>query len=152
MANFVNDRTWQHIERLLPPPKPRRSRYPGRLPIENRDALNGILFVLKTGIPWEELPQELGFGSGITCWRRLREWRQSGVWARLLPSLLAQLNEPQAFNWGRVMVTRNTKKQDNGHQAQQPDWKKTAAASAREFSSRPNKTSPLSTVVARKSA
>ena len=63
---------WALVEPLLPPAKPRRKRFPGRKPIDNRKALTGILFVLKTGISWEDLPQEMGCGSGMTCWRRLQ--------------------------------------------------------------------------------
>jgi transposase len=60
-------------------PKPRRKKYPGRLPVANRAALNGILFVLKTGIRWRDLSTKLGFGSRSTCWRRLRDWQKAGV-------------------------------------------------------------------------
>jgi transposase len=66
---LVDDELWGVIEPLLPAPKPRRFRYPGRKPVDNRRALTGILFVLKTGIGWEDLPQEMGCGSGMTCWR-----------------------------------------------------------------------------------
>ena len=69
----VNDDLWALMEPLLPPRKPRRHQYPGRKPIERRKALTGILFLLKNGIPWEMLPQEMGCGSGMTCWRRLRD-------------------------------------------------------------------------------
>ena len=115
---IVDDRTWQCVEPFFPAPKPRRTRCPGRLPIDNRKTLNGILFVLKTGIPRESLPIELGYGSGVTCWRRLREWRQSGVWAKLLPFLLTQLTDAEAYNWGRVQVTRNTSRHRNGRARQ----------------------------------
>ena len=83
---------WKRIEPLLPPPKPRRFRYPGRKPFDNRKTLIGILFVLKTGIRWEDLPQELGCGSGMTCWRRLRDWHEASVWQALHELLLAELN------------------------------------------------------------
>ncbi|WP_139225632.1 transposase, partial [Paracidovorax konjaci] len=63
----------------------------GRPRVSDEMALNGILFVLRTGIPWEELPQELGFGSGMTCWRRLRDWQAVGVWHRLHLLLLDEL-------------------------------------------------------------
>ncbi|VVE54661.1 transposase [Pandoraea sputorum] len=67
------------IEPLLPPPKkPRRARYPGRKPLNDRVVLTGILFVLQSGIPWEMLPQEMGWGSGMSCWRRLHAWQQAG--------------------------------------------------------------------------
>ena len=77
---LLSDELWEVIEPLLPPPKKRRFRYPGRKPVEPRRALTGILFVLKTGIQWEDLPLEMGCGSGITCWRRLRDWQRAGVW------------------------------------------------------------------------
>jgi transposase len=105
---LVDERTWHCLEPFFPPPKQRRSRCSGRHPLENRRTLNGILFVLKTGIPWETLPVELGFGSGVTCWRRLREWRKGGTWAKLLPFLLTQMQDAEAYNWSRVHVTRNT--------------------------------------------
>lgn len=63
----------------------------GRPRVSDEQALNGILFVLRTGIPWEELPQELGFGSGMTCWRRLPDWQTAGVWHRLHLLLLDEL-------------------------------------------------------------
>ena len=78
---LVTDELWETIEALLPPepPKPQG----GRPRIDDRAALTGIVFVLKSGIPWEMLPQEMGCGSGMTCWRRLREWQEAGVWERL---------------------------------------------------------------------
>ncbi|KGC20280.1 IS5 family transposase, partial [Burkholderia gladioli] len=77
-APIIDDELWALIEPLLPPPKPRRKRYPGRLPVSDRAALNGILLVLKTGMRWNHLPTGLGFGSGATCWRRLHDWQQAG--------------------------------------------------------------------------
>src|SRR5208337_1142230 len=64
---LVSDELWQRIEPLLPQPKPRRFRFPGRKPLDYRKVLTGIIFVLKTGIPWEQLPQEMGCGCGMTC-------------------------------------------------------------------------------------
>lgn len=81
-APIVDDELWALIEPLLPTPKPRRKKYPGRLPVANRAVLNGILFVLKTGIRWRDLLTKLGLGSGSTCWRRLRDWQKTGVWKR----------------------------------------------------------------------
>src|SRR5438132_10919810 len=80
---LLPDDLWEVIAPLLPPPKPRRRDHPGRKPIDNRKALTGILFVLKTGIQWEDLPQEMGCGCGMTCWRRLRDWQHAGVWLQL---------------------------------------------------------------------
>ncbi len=90
---ILSDELWALIEPLLPAPKPHRFRFPGRKPIENRLALTGILFVLKTGIPWEDLPQEMGCGSGMSCWRRLRDWQQADVWQKIHEVLLAKLNQ-----------------------------------------------------------
>lgn len=101
---LVDDELWELIQPLLPPPKPRRRRYPGRKPLDNRQALTGILFVLKSGIPWEMLPQEMGCGSGMTCWRRLSEWQEAGVWQRLHELLLSKLREADQIDWSRSVV------------------------------------------------
>jgi transposase len=98
---IVNDELWGWIERLLPL-KERRARFPGRKPLDNRKALTGILFVLKTGIPWADLPQELGCGCGMSCWRRLREWQQAGVWQTLQELLLLKLPDANKIDWSRV--------------------------------------------------
>jgi transposase len=99
---ILDDELWGWIESLLPPSKPRRSRFPGRKPLDSRRALTGILFVLKTGIPWENLPQELGCGCGMSCWRRLREWQQAGVWQILQQLLLARLPDAHKIDWSRA--------------------------------------------------
>ena len=101
---LLDDTLWELIKPLLPAPKPRRFKYPGRKPVEDRKALTGILFVLKTGIPWEYLPQEMGCGSGMTCWRRLRYWQQEGVWDKLHQLLLAKLREADKVDWSRAVV------------------------------------------------
>jgi transposase len=101
---LLPDDLWELIQPLLPPPKPRRYRYPGRKPLDNRKALTGILFVLKTGIPWEDLPQEMGCGSGMTCWRRLQEWQHAGVWMKLHQLLLAKLQGADQIDWSRAAV------------------------------------------------
>ena len=101
---LVDDELWSIIEPLIPPPKRRRFRFPGRRPIEPRKALTGILFVLKSGIPWEMLPQELGCGSGMSCWRYLRKWQKSGVWQKLHEVLLARLNAADKIDWSRAIV------------------------------------------------
>ena len=100
---LVDDALWALIEPLLPT-KPRRQRYPGRKRLDDRRALTGILFVLQTGIPWEMLPQEMGCGSGMTCWRRLRAWQQAGVWDRLHQVLLSRLRGAGKLDLSRVIV------------------------------------------------
>lgn len=90
------------IAPLIPPerPKPRG----GRPRVSDRAALTGIVFVLKTGIQWECLPQEMGCGSGMTCWRRLRDWQQAGVWARLHHVLLDRLGAADQIDWERASL------------------------------------------------
>ncbi|MCC8397256.1 IS5 family transposase [Paraburkholderia sp. MMS20-SJTR3] len=98
----ISESLWETLESLLP--QRRSSPKGGRPRVDDRAALNGILFVLFTGIPWEDLPQELGFGSGMTCWRRLREWQDSGVWVRLHAMMLSRLRGYDAIDWGRVSI------------------------------------------------
>jgi transposase len=99
---LVSDALWEIIQPLLPPepPKPKG----GRPRVPDRAALTGIIFVLKSGIPWEMLPQELGCGSGVTCWRRLRDWQQAGVWERLHQALLDRLGAADKIDWSRASV------------------------------------------------
>ncbi len=99
---LVTDEMWEVIEPLLPeePPKPKG----GRPRIDDRAALTGILFVLKCGIPWEMLPQQMGCGSGMTCWRRLKEWNEAGVWERLNQKLLDRLGEADQIDWQRALL------------------------------------------------
>ena len=99
---LVTDELWAVVEPLLPedPPRPKG----GRPRVGDRAALTGILFVLKTGIPWEMLPQEMGCGSGMTCWRRLRDWHEAGVWERLHRALLDRLGEADRIDWERASL------------------------------------------------
>jgi transposase len=94
---LLPDALWEKIQPVIPPlrPKPKG----GRPPVPDRNCLLGILFVLKTGTPWEYLPQELGCGSGMTCWRRLRDWQQAGVWHRIWRLLLDELGLADAIDW-----------------------------------------------------
>ena len=99
---ILDDDLWTLIEPMLPPPKPRRFRYPGRKPITNRQALTGILFVLRTGIPWELLPKEMGCGSGVSCWRRLRDWQAAGVWQKVHELMLDELRRADEIDLSMV--------------------------------------------------
>jgi len=100
---IVSDELWELFEPLLPK-RERRFRYPGRKRFDDRLALQGILFVLHTGIAWQHLPVELGFGSGVTCWRRLDEWQRAGVWDQLHSLLLARLRAAGELEWSRAVV------------------------------------------------
>ena len=99
---LVTDGLWGAIEPLLPsePPKPKG----GRPRIDDKAALTGIIFVLRSGIPWEMLPTEMGCGSGMTCWRRLRDWQEAGVWERLHHLLLDRLGEADKIDWERASL------------------------------------------------
>jgi transposase len=99
----VSDELWARVGPLLPRVE-RRFRYPGRKRLPDRQALQGILFVLHTGIAWRHLPPELGFGGGSTCWRRLDEWQRAGVWERLHEVLLAELHADGLIEWGRAVA------------------------------------------------
>jgi transposase len=99
----VDDELWAIVGPLLPQ-TPRRFRYPGRPRMDDRLVLQGILFVLHTGIGWEHLPQELGFGSGMTAWRRLHAWHEAGVWGQLHGVLLERLQRAGEIDWSRAVV------------------------------------------------
>ena len=99
---LLTDDLWARIELLFPerPPKPKG----GRPPLPDRAVLTGILFVLKTGIPWERLPQEMGCGCGMSCWRRLRDWQQAGVWQKIQEVLLAEIRAADKIDWSRAVI------------------------------------------------
>ncbi|WP_411129281.1 IS5 family transposase [Streptomyces sp. x-19] len=99
---IVSDELWCLIEPLLPKPGPKLVE--GRPRVPDRQALCGILFVLHTGIQWEYLPQELGFGSGMTCWRRLAAWNEAGVWSQLHVLLLKKLRSAKNLDWSRAVI------------------------------------------------
>jgi transposase len=99
---LVPDDLWAVIAPLLPPARPRPKG--GRPPVPDRAALTGILFVLKTGLPWEYLPAEMGCGSGMSCWRRLRDWQAAGVWAALHRALLERLEGAGQLDWSRAAL------------------------------------------------
>lgn len=102
---LIDDQLWSIIEPLLPRPKRRRKKNPGRLPgVTNRAALTGIVFVLRSGIPWKMLPLEMGCGSGSTCRRRLKAWQQGKVWDRLHQVLLSKLRQAERIDFSRAVA------------------------------------------------
>jgi transposase len=98
---LVSDALWKRLEPLLPPPPTRRFRFPGRKPLDYRKILTGIVFVLKTGIDWEDLPAELGWGCGKTCKKYLKAWQRAGIWDRLHQILLEELQLLDRIDWSR---------------------------------------------------
>jgi transposase len=102
-APLVTDELWQQIEPLIPVKPPRADRR-GRPPIGARQALIGIVFVLRSGIPWNMLPAEMGCGSGVSCWRRLQEWTAAGVWPALHVKLLHVLTQAGQVDAERIVA------------------------------------------------
>jgi transposase len=114
MKPLVSDALWERVEPLLPPPPPRRFRFPGRKPLDYRKILTGIVFVLKTGIAWDDLPADLGCGCGKTCRHYLQVWHQAGVWQALHALLLAELNAADEIDWSRALIDASFVKAPEG--------------------------------------
>jgi len=99
---LVSDGLWGLIEPLLPKAKPKPRGGRPRLP--DRACLSGIMFVLQSGIPWEMLPKQLACGSSMTCWRRLRDWQEAGIWDLIHFALLDWLSRHSRIDWSRTVV------------------------------------------------
>ncbi|MCZ1075251.1 IS5 family transposase [Rhodococcus sp. A5(2022)] len=102
--DLVPDDLWERIAPLLPPRPARRTRFPGRKPVDDRAELAGIMFVLRTNLAWRDVPAALIGCSGVTCWRRLREWTEAGVWPRLHALLLTELRSSGLLEMDDVAV------------------------------------------------
>jgi transposase len=114
MRTLVSDQLWERVQPLLPAAPQRRFRFPGRKPLDYRKILTGILFVLKTGIAWDDLPAELGCGCGKTCRHYLQLWYQAGVWQKLHALLLAELNGADQIDWSRALIDASFAKAPEG--------------------------------------
>ncbi len=101
---LISDELWALVEPLIPPRRPAVHGRTGRPRTSDRDVLEGIAFVLSTGIGWAKLPTELGYGSGWTCWRRMREWAEAGVFDRLHQTVLDRLGEQGRLDWSRASL------------------------------------------------
>ena len=100
---LVPDELWEVVEPMLPRHKVRPGKR-GRPPVDDRACLTGIVFVLQSGIPWSMLPAEMGCGSGVTCWRRLRDWQRRGVWKKLLVALLQRVGQEKGIDWDKAVI------------------------------------------------
>jgi transposase len=101
---LISDELWALVEPLIPPRKPAIHGRTGRPRTSDREVLEGIAFVLSTGIGWAKLPGELGYGSGWTCWRRLHEWAEAGVFDQLHTAVLHRLGEQGQLDWSRASL------------------------------------------------
>jgi transposase len=101
---LIDDALWARIEPLVPKPPRKRFKNMGRPRVSDRAAMTGIFFVLRTGMPWQMLPREMGCGSGSTCWRRLVRWQRAGMWKRLHAALLAELRQRGQLDLARAIV------------------------------------------------
>lgn len=104
VEDLVPDSLWERVAPLLPARPPRRHRFPGRLPVDDRVALAGIVYVLRTGITWNQLPAAMIGCSGVTCWRRVRDWTEAGVWPVLPALLLSELRAAGLLDLDRMAV------------------------------------------------
>jgi len=102
MKPLLPDDLWELIEPQLPAPKPHPKG--GRPPLDNRQVLTGIIFILRTGLPWEYLPQEMGCGCGMTCWRRLKAWFVAGIWQKIHTLLLSRLRFLKKLDFRRFLI------------------------------------------------
>ena len=116
---LLTDDLWALIEPHLPPLPPPGPKG-GRPPVPHRVALTGILFVLKTGIPWEDLPVEMGCGCGMTCWRRLRDWQADGTWDEVHKVLLDELRGADKIAWERALIDSSSVRAAYGGEATGP--------------------------------
>jgi len=96
----LTDRQWKKVEPLLP--KPPKSKKGGRPWADNRKVFEGILWVLRTGAPWADLPKE--YPSPSTCWRRLRDWEEQDVWLTIWRAFLAELDEKGQLDWSEAFI------------------------------------------------
>ena len=132
---LVTDDLWELVEPLLPkhPPRPKG----GKPPVDDRVCLTGILFVLKTGIPWEDFPCEMGC-CGMTLWNRLNAWRKAGVWQRLHELLLAKLREAGEIDLARVIVDSSSiRAMHGGKKRDRAPWTAEKQAPSTTWSSMP---------------
>ena len=138
----VSKELWKQLQPLIPVFTPSAKGGPRSLKVSDEAALNGILFVLHTGIPWEDLPQSLGWGSGMTCWRRLRDWNAAGVWDKLHQAMLVRLREHDQIDWNRASIDGSSVPSPRGARKQAPTLQTGASLAPSDPSSLTPEASP----------
>ena len=98
---LLSDEQWALVEVLLPPPKRRKDKR-GRPPSSQPSLLEGILWILQTGAAWRFPPEE--FPSPSTCWRRLQQWEEAGVWLDAWRTLLGVLDQEGLLKWDEAFL------------------------------------------------
>ncbi len=146
MSKLVSDGMWEKFELLLPAAKERRFRYPGRKPVDNRVALSVILFVLKTGIPWEEVPREMGC-CGMAAWNKLHEWQEAGVWEAFHAVILQELETQGKLDWSRAAVDASNVRATQGGEETGPNPTDRAKAGTKQHALAEGHGLPLSTQI-----
>lgn len=112
VRELVPDAFWQRVAPLLPAPKPKKKS--GRPRADDRAALEAIVFVLRSGIPWEMLPRKQFGLSGMTAWRRLEEWTRAGVWEELQRRLLDELGLRGKVDFSRASIDSSSVRASKG--------------------------------------
>ena len=126
----VSKELWQKLQPLIPEFIPSSKGGPRTRAVSDEDAFQGILYVLQTGIPWQDLPQSLGHGSGMTCWRRLRQWQAAGVWQRLHMAMLEHLRQDDQIDWARASIDGSSVPSPRGARRQAPILQTEASSAA----------------------
>ena len=116
----VSKELWRQLYPLIPAIVPYAKGGARKLAVNDETALNGILFVLQTGIPWVDLPQSLGYGSGMTCWTHLRDWNAAGAWEQLHQAMQTRLREHDQIDWSRASIDASSVPSPRGARKRTP--------------------------------
>ncbi len=133
---LLNDRLWERVRPLLPPqaPQPRG----GRPWADDRACFEGIVYLLRNGLRWRQMPP--CYPSGVTCWRRHKQWTEAGVWQRVWKLVLRELDDAGRLDTSELVVDGTF-----------VEAKKGAPGSARAGSARGRRSSSSPTEPARRS-
>jgi len=96
----LTDEQWEKLEKILP--KPKVGKKGGRPWADNRRVFEGILWILRTGTPWQDLPKE--YPSPSTCWRRLKMWEEQDIWVEAWRAFISELDEKKQLDWSEAFI------------------------------------------------